>query len=165
MSPLVYLTFGVLAGGFVAAIIYLLIPRRTSGVESELVKRLEMLNRAQERGERIIREEMSRGREESANASKAQREELSKSLEGVRSIVDLRLKQLQDDGNVQEDWLVMRLELNGDKFVIRQLKAEYMKEKNITSAEQLRKILEQNLEDSAMYEKDEVVTATRLAAN
>jgi DNA recombination protein RmuC len=103
VSPLVYLIFGVLAGGFVAAIIYLLIPRRTSGVESELVKRLEMLDRAQERGERIIREEMSRGREESANAAKAQREELSKSLEGVRSIVDLRLKQLQDDNSKQID--------------------------------------------------------------
>src|ERR1041385_4378519 len=32
------------------------------------------------------------------------------------------LRQLQDDGNVQEDWLVMRLELNGDKLIIRQLK-------------------------------------------
>ncbi len=77
----------------------------------------------------------------------------------------IHLKQLQDDGNVQEDWLVMKLELSGDKLIIRQLKEEYMKEKNITSAEQLRKVLEQNLEESAMYEKDEVVTATRLAAN
>src|SRR5205809_2163076 len=62
-----------------------------------------MLDRAQERGERIIREEMSRGREESANAAKAQREELSKSLEGVRSIVDLRLRQLQEDNAKQID--------------------------------------------------------------
>src|SRR5207248_5608946 len=46
---------------------------------------------------------MSRGREESANALKAQREELSKSLEGVRSIVDLRLKQLQEDNSKQID--------------------------------------------------------------
>ena len=103
MSPLVYLIFGVLGGGLVAAIIFLLVPRKSRGVESELVKRLEMLDRAQERGERIIREEMSRGREESANAAKAQREELSKSLEGVRSIVDLRLKQLQDDNSKQID--------------------------------------------------------------
>ncbi len=103
MSPLVYLIFGVLGGGLVAALIFLLIPRKSRGVESELVKRLEMLDRAQERGERIIREEMSRGREESANAAKAQREELSKSLEGVRSIVDLRLKQLQDDNSKQID--------------------------------------------------------------
>jgi len=103
VSPLVYLIFGVLGGGLVAAIIFLLVPRKSRGVESELVKRLEMLDRAQERGERIIREEMSRGREESANAAKAQREELSKSLEGVRSIVDLRLKQLQDDNSKQID--------------------------------------------------------------
>src|SRR5207244_4079871 len=54
-------------------------------------------------GERIIRKEMSRSREESANAANAQREELSKSLEGVRSIVDLRLKQLQDDNSKQID--------------------------------------------------------------
>src|SRR2546430_12803798 len=40
---------------------------------------------------------MARAREENANASKAQREELTKSLESVRGIVDLRLKQLQDD--------------------------------------------------------------------
>ncbi len=103
MSPLVYVIFGVLGGGLFAALIFLLIPRKSRGVESELVKRLEMLDRAQERGERIIREEMSRGREESANAAKAQREELSKSLEGVRSIVDLRLKQLQDDNSKQID--------------------------------------------------------------
>ena len=103
MSPLVYLIFGLLGGGLAAALIFLLIPRKSRGVESELVKRLEMLDRAQERAERVIREEMSRGREESASAAKTQREELSKSLEGVRSIVDLRLKQLQDDNSKQID--------------------------------------------------------------
>jgi len=86
-------------------------------------------------------------------------------LAPVKGATFAHLKQLQDDGNVQEDWLVMKLELSGDKLIIRQLKEEYMKEKNITSAEQLRKVLEQNLEESAMYDKDEVVTATRLAAN
>ena len=103
MSPLVSLVAGLIGGGLLAAIIFLAIRRKPGGVESELVKRLEVLDRAQERGERIIREEMSRGREESANASKAQREELSKSLEGVRSIVDLRLKQLQEDNSKQID--------------------------------------------------------------
>ena len=75
------------------------------------------------------------------------------------------LKQLQDDGNVQEDWQLMRLELNGDKLMIRQLKEEYMKGKNITSAEQLRKVIEESMEEGAMYEKEEVLTATRLAPN
>ena len=70
-------------------------------VEQELLKRLELLERAQERGERLIREEMARGREENANAAKTQRGELTASLESVRGIVDLRLKQLQEDNTGQ----------------------------------------------------------------
>jgi len=103
MSPLMYLIAGLIAGGFFAAIVFLLSRRKPGGVESELVTRLEMLDRAQERAERIIREEMSRGREENANVAKTQREELGKSLEGVRSIVDLRLKELQEDNAKQID--------------------------------------------------------------
>jgi DNA recombination protein RmuC len=65
-------------------------------VEEELIKRLEMIDRG-------LRDEFSRNREEAGAAAKSQREELSKSLEGVRSIVDLRLKQLQDDNAKQID--------------------------------------------------------------
>src|SRR5207245_7202053 len=68
-----------------------------------LPSKIELRERAQERQERRLREEMSRGREESANAAKTQREELTKSLEGVRSIVDLRLTQLQEDNSRQID--------------------------------------------------------------
>src|SRR6058998_3992195 len=103
MSPLIYLIAGLIVGGFFAVIIFLLSRRKPGGVESELVNRLEMLDRAQERAERIIREEMSRGREENANVAKAQREELGKSLESVRSTVDLRLKELQEDNAKQID--------------------------------------------------------------
>lgn len=69
--------------------------------EQELLNRIQSLERAQERGERLIREEMARGREENTRAARAQREELTGSLETVRSIVDLRLKQLQED-NAQQ---------------------------------------------------------------
>ena len=65
-------------------------------VEEELVERLEMIDRG-------LREEFSRNREEAGAAAKNQREELTKSLEGVRSIVDVRLKQLQDDNARQID--------------------------------------------------------------
>jgi len=51
----------------------------------------------------MLREEMARSREEGANAAKTQREELTKSLESVRSIVDLRLTQLQEDNSKQID--------------------------------------------------------------
>src|SRR6266508_1873797 len=97
-----YLVIGVLGGGLLVVMILLLVRRGGAG-DVALAGKLELLERAQERSERMLREEMSRGREESANAAKAQREELSKSLEGVRSIVDLRLKQLQDDNSKQID--------------------------------------------------------------
>jgi DNA recombination protein RmuC len=98
MSPLVYTLIGLVVGGFVVALLALLVRRGTadSGVEAELVKRLEMIDRG-------LRDEFSRNREEAGAAAKNQREELTKSLEGVRSIVDLRLKQLQEDNSKQID--------------------------------------------------------------
>ena len=101
MSPLFYLIVGLIGGGALVGIV-LLIPRR-GRVDGALFAKIELLERAQERGERMIREEMTRGREENANVAKAHREELTGSLESVRSIVDLRLKQLQDDNSKQID--------------------------------------------------------------
>jgi DNA recombination protein RmuC len=97
-----YLVIGALGAGLLVAIILLLARRAGSG-DVALGGKLELLERAQERSERMLREEMARGREEGATAAKTQREELTKSLEGVRSIVDLRLKQLQEDNSKQID--------------------------------------------------------------
>jgi DNA recombination protein RmuC len=97
-----YLVIGALGAGLLVAIILLLARRAGSG-DVALGGKLELLERAQERGERMLREEMARSREEGATAAKTQREELTKSLEGVRSIVDLRLKDLQEDNSKQID--------------------------------------------------------------
>ena len=98
MSPLLYVMIGLVGGGFVIAVIGLLTRRGTagSGVEADLVKRLEMIDRG-------LRDEFSRNREEAGATAKNQREELTKSLEGVRSVVDLRLRQLQEDNAKQID--------------------------------------------------------------
>src|SRR5437867_5089089 len=98
MSPLLYVMIGLVGGGFVIAVIALLTRRGTagSGVEADLVKRLEMMDRG-------LRDELSRDREEAGATAKNQREELTKSLEGVRSVVDLRLRQLQEDNAKQID--------------------------------------------------------------
>ena len=98
MSPLLYLAIGLLCGGFVVAIVAVVSRRATGGenVAAELVKRLEMIDRG-------LRDEFSRNREEANAAAKNQREELTKPLESVRSIVDLRLKQLQEDNSKQID--------------------------------------------------------------
>jgi DNA recombination protein RmuC len=100
MNPLLYALIGLVAGGGIAAVIFA-ITRRKRDDDAELIQRLELLERAQERGERLIREEMARGREENANAAKTQRGELTASLESVRGIVDVRLKQLHEENTGQ----------------------------------------------------------------
>src|SRR5437867_522277 len=98
MSPLLYLAIGLLSGGLFVAIVAVVSRRATGGenVAAELVKRLEMIDRG-------LRDEFSRSREEANAAAKNQREELTKPLESVRSIVDFRLKQLQEDNSKQID--------------------------------------------------------------
>src|SRR5437879_4594959 len=97
MGPLGDLVMGLIAGGVIAGVIVLLVRRGSNGgPSSELVKRLEMVDRS-------LRDEFSRNRDEAGAAAKNQREELTKSLENVRSVVDLRLGQLQEDNAKQLD--------------------------------------------------------------
>jgi DNA recombination protein RmuC len=100
MTETGYLILGLISGGLLVAIALWLGRRREDG-NATLLSKIELLERAQERGERVLREEMTRGREENANTAKAQREELTASLESVRGIVDLRLQELQKD-NAQQ---------------------------------------------------------------
>jgi DNA recombination protein RmuC len=96
MSPLFYLSIGLIGGGLIVAAVVLLTRRGNQGAATELAKRLETIDRS-------LRDEFSRNREEAGAAAKNQREELARSLEGVRSIVDVRLRQLQDDNAQQID--------------------------------------------------------------
>jgi len=96
MSPLLYVVIGLIGGGLIVAVIILLTRRGNQEPATELAKRLETIDRS-------LRDEFSRNREEAGAAAKNQREELTRSLEGVRSIVDVRLRQLQDDNAKQID--------------------------------------------------------------
>jgi DNA recombination protein RmuC len=96
MSPLLYLVIGLVGGGLIVAVIILLTRRGNQRPAMELAKRLETIDRS-------LRDEFSRSREEAGASAKNQREELARSLEGVRSIVDVRLRQLQDDNAQQID--------------------------------------------------------------
>src|ERR1700747_797590 len=97
MTALLYLIIGLTVGALVAAVVFFL-ARRSSGshLQTELVRRLETIDHG-------LRDEFSRNREEAGTAAKNQREELTKSLESVRSIVDDRLRQLQEDNAKQID--------------------------------------------------------------
>jgi DNA recombination protein RmuC len=92
-----------LIGGALTVAVLFLSFRRRRGETDALLGKIELLERAQERGERMLREEMTRSREENANAAKSQREELTASLENVRGIVDVRLQELQKDNAQQID--------------------------------------------------------------
>src|SRR5438067_4640109 len=105
MIPLTYVIIGLIVVGALAAIIFFAIQRRSTPselvanartLEEEVVRRLEAIDR-------VLRDEFSRNREEAGTAAKSQREELGKSLEGVRAIVDVRLKELQQDNAKQID--------------------------------------------------------------
>ena len=96
MTPLLYLVIGLIGGGLIVAVVVLLSRRGNQGSTTELAKRLETIDRS-------LRDEFSRNREEAGASAKNQREELARSLEGVRSIVDVRLRQLQDDNAQQID--------------------------------------------------------------
>src|SRR5712672_4167962 len=96
MSPLVYLVIGLFGGGLIVAVVVLLTRRGNQGAATDMAKRLETIDRS-------LRDEFSRNREEAGAAAKNQREELARSLEGVRSIVDVRLRQLQDNNAQQID--------------------------------------------------------------
>src|SRR6266576_3073373 len=96
MSPLLYLVIGLIGGGLIPAVVVLLTRRGNQGAATDMAKRLETIDRS-------LRDEFSRNREEAGAAAKNQREELARSLEGVRSIVDVRLRQLQDDNAEQID--------------------------------------------------------------
>ena len=77
--------------------LFLLFSRRR-----EWHQRFEALDRAQEREERMLREEAARSREEAANAAKAQREELNESL---RTLGETNLKSISEIGNILKSQL------------------------------------------------------------
>src|SRR5689334_12082730 len=66
-------------------------------------------------------------------------------LADVKTATFAHLRAIQDDGNIPDQWLLMRVELTGDKLVIRQLSDEYFKARNIESPEALRKVIEDNM--------------------
>src|SRR6266496_4002348 len=96
MSPLLYLVIGLIGGGLIVAVVVLLTRRGNQGAATDMAKQLEVIDRG-------LRDEFSRNREEAGAAAKNQREELTRSLESVRSAVDVRLRQLQEDNAKQID--------------------------------------------------------------
>ena len=80
----------------------------------------------------------------------------------VKAATFAHVRTLSDDGSIPDTWMVMRLDLTGDKLLIRQLSDEFFKSHPVSSSDQLRQIIEANMGADAMYDKNETVTATRI---
>lgn len=139
---MIYALAGVVIGTVLATLAFLVL-RRRRGVEEELVERLASLDKAQEREERIFRDEFSRNREESAGAAKAQREELGGSL---KNLSETTVKSLTDIGGMLRDQLdqvtgqTRRLTDNVD------LRLKELREENTQQIEKMRATVDEKLQ-------------------
>ncbi len=152
MSPALYALIGLIAGAGIVALIFVL-ARRGDGTESELARRLEMFDYAQERGEKMFRDEFSRSREESAGAARAQREELAGALKNVS---DTTLKSLTEISGMLRDQLdqvtgqARRLTDNVDSRLkeLREENTQQIEKMRATVDEKLQGTLEKRLGES-----------------
>ena len=102
MNPLLLYSLLGFAGGAAITAIMFLLTRRRGADESEFLSRLEAFDRAQERQEKMFRDEFGRVREESSGSSRAQREELGGALKNVS---ETTLKSLTEISGMLRDQL------------------------------------------------------------
>lgn len=112
-------------------------------LEEELLGRLERLTQAQDRVDRMLREEFSRSREESAGAAKAQREELAGAL---RNVSETTVKSLTDVSGILRAQLdqvtgqARRLTENVDS------RLKELREENTQQIEKMRSTVDEKLQ-------------------
>ncbi len=95
-------------------ILLALLLRRSAEPQRQLGPRLEQLERAEERTERAVREELAKSREEAVGSARHLREELTRQLQGIgqaseqrandlRGVVDKRLLQIHEESGRKLD--------------------------------------------------------------
>ncbi len=143
MDPLLlYALIGLVAGAGITALIFVL-ARRGNDDDSEFLRRLEMFDKAQERQEKMFRDEFARNREESSSSAKAQREELSGSLKNVS---ETTLKSLTEISGMLRDQLdqvtgqARRLTDNVDA------RLKELREENTQQIEKMRSTVDEKLQ-------------------
>jgi DNA recombination protein RmuC len=142
VNPLLYALIGLIAGAGITALIFALL-RRGRTDDEEFLRRLEMFDKAQERQEKMFRDEFARNREESSGSAKAQREELSGSLKNVS---ETTLKSLTEISGMLRDQLdqvtgqARRLTDNVDA------RLKELREENTRQIEKMRSTVDEKLQ-------------------
>ncbi|HYJ04809.1 MAG TPA: DNA recombination protein RmuC [Chthoniobacterales bacterium] len=142
MNPLLYALIGLAAGAGITALIFVLL-RRGNDDDSEFLRRLETFDRAQERQEKMFRDEFARNREESSSSAKGQREELAAALKNVS---ETTLKSLTEISGMLRDQLdqvtgqARRLTDNVDA------RLKELREENTQQIEKMRSTVDEKLQ-------------------
>jgi DNA recombination protein RmuC len=135
-----------------------------------LVARLEAAERAQERAERALRDEMARSRDEAGAASRALREEVSRGMKGFSDSVGRYLSQLAQWQKAQLDTLAQQVAAisGGTDQRMEQLRAaveeglERIRADNGRQLEEMRRTVDEKLQgtlEARLGESFRVVTA------
>jgi DNA recombination protein RmuC len=151
VTAVVYSLIGVVLGAVVVLIVFLL--TRSRSAKPELINKMELLERAQERTERIFLEEFARGREESASGARAQRDELGATLKNVSDSTLKSLTEISGILRVQLDQVTnqtRRLTDNVDARLkeLREENTQQIEKMRATVDEKLQSTLEKRLGDS-----------------
>lgn len=143
MNPLFYVLAGAVLAGVPAVLAFVLTRDRRQHID--LTQELERLERAQERSEKLVREEFGRSREESAGAARAQRDELSSAL---KTVSDTTLKSLTEISGMlrtqieQVTGQARRLTDNVDS------RLKELREENTRQIEKMRATVDEKLHDT-----------------
>lgn len=80
----------------------------------------------------------------------------------VKGAAFAHLHELSEDGTLSDKYLIVRVALVDGKLSLRQLNDKFFENKPIDSQEQFRKLVEQNLDNDEMYDKEASVVAVRV---
>jgi len=80
----------------------------------------------------------------------------------VKNVPFAHLRELRTDGTIPESYIITRIELKGEKLSVRQLNEKFFKERKIESSDELRKLVEANLDNDQMYDRDSAFTASKI---
>jgi len=80
----------------------------------------------------------------------------------VKGAAFAHLRELTEDGTLPDKYLIVRVALADGKLSLRQLNDKFFDAKPIDSPEQFRKLVEQNLDNDEMYDRDGSICAVRI---
>jgi len=68
-------------------------------------------------------------------------------------------REMRDDGELSSRYAIQRVALKDGRLELRQLSESFFKQHDVTTSEKLRRVIEQNLDNAAMYDGSPVLGA------